>query len=112
MFFSVLCFYAFVRVCLYLPCGHLLVVSDCEFFRFPIGILGQMWYLIVSISDLCTLSHFKSGALCAKLLAYFCCETIYLKCLINMTLLNTVSRFYTLCKNYSQYSIKKHLILA
>ena len=25
---------------------------------FPIGILGQVWYLIVSISDLCPLSYF------------------------------------------------------
>ena len=24
---------------------------------FPIGILGQVWYLIVSIHDLCTLSY-------------------------------------------------------
>ena len=27
------------------------VVSYCEFFYFPIGILGQVWYLIVSIPD-------------------------------------------------------------
>ena len=26
--------------------------------RFPIGVLGQVWYLIVSISDLCTLTYF------------------------------------------------------
>ena len=30
-----------------LVCGH-----------FPIGILGQVWYLIVSIPDLCTLTYF------------------------------------------------------
>ena len=29
----------------------------CEF-HFPIGILGQVWYLIVSIPDLCTLTYF------------------------------------------------------
>ena len=36
------------------------VVSNCEFFRIPIGILGQVWYLIVSIPDLdlCTLTYF------------------------------------------------------
>ena len=28
--------------------------------HFPIGILGQVWYLIVSIPDLCTLTYFKS----------------------------------------------------
>ena len=36
-----------------LVCGVLLWVC-C----FPIGILGQMWYLIVSIPDLCTLTYF------------------------------------------------------
>ena len=29
----------------------------CEFVTFP-GILGQVWYLIVSIPDLCTLTYF------------------------------------------------------
>ena len=32
------------------------VVSNCEFVTFPIGILGQVWYLIVSIPDRCTLT--------------------------------------------------------
>ena len=27
--------------------------------HFPIGILGQGWYLIVSIPDLCTLTYFQ-----------------------------------------------------
>ena len=30
------------------------VVSNCEFVT---GILGQVWYLIVSIPDLCTLTY-------------------------------------------------------
>ena len=34
------------------------VVSDCEFVTFPIDILGQVWYLILSIPDLCTLTYF------------------------------------------------------
>ena len=34
-------------------CGVLLRVC-----RFLIGILGQVWYLIVSIPDLCTLTYF------------------------------------------------------
>ena len=34
------------------------VMSNCEFLYFPIGILGQVWYLIVSIPDLCHLSYF------------------------------------------------------
>ena len=63
-FLSCVC-YAFVRVCLYMPGGHLLgkgclsfVVSNCEFVTFPFGILGQVWYLIVSIHDLCTLTYY------------------------------------------------------
>ena len=35
-----------------LVCGVLLLVC-----HFPIGILGQVWYLIVSITDLCTLTY-------------------------------------------------------
>ena len=63
--------YVFVRVCLYVLCGHLLgkgwplgsrlwcLLWVCHF---PIGILGQVWYLIVSIPDLCTLTFFESSA--------------------------------------------------
>ena len=38
------------------------VVSYSEFFYFPNGILGQVWYLIVSISDLCDLTNFYSDS--------------------------------------------------
>ena len=31
----------------------------CNFVTFPFGILGQVWYLTVSISDLCCLSYLK-----------------------------------------------------
>ena len=31
--------------------------------HFPIGILGQVWYLIVSIPDLCTLTYFENFVL-------------------------------------------------
>ena len=66
-FCSVLCLLCFVRVCLYVLCGHLLgkgwplgsrlwcLLWVCHF---PIGILSQVWYLIVSIPDLCTLTYF------------------------------------------------------
>ena len=37
-----------------LVCGVQLCVC-----HFPIGILGYVWYLIVSISDLCTLIYFQ-----------------------------------------------------
>ena len=66
-FCSVLCLLCFVLVCLYVLCGHLLgkgwplgsrlwcLLWVCHF---PIGILGQVWYLIVSILDLCTITYF------------------------------------------------------
>ena len=72
-FCSVLCLLCFVCVCLYVLCGHLLgkgwplgsrlwcLLWVCHF---PIGILGQVWYLIVSIPDLCnliTLAVFSVG---------------------------------------------------
>ena len=36
----------------------LVVMSICDFVTFPCGILGQVWYLIVLIPDLCRLSFF------------------------------------------------------
>ena len=36
------------------------VMLNCVFFfTFPCGILGQVWYLIVLIPDLCNLLYFK-----------------------------------------------------
>ena len=37
----------------------LFVMFNCIFVTFPCGILGQVWYLIVSIPDLCRLSYFS-----------------------------------------------------
>ena len=34
------------------------MVFNCEFVTFPLVYLGQVWYLIVSIPDLCTLTYF------------------------------------------------------
>ena len=33
------------------------VMFNCVFVTFPCGILGQVWYLIVSIPGLCCLSY-------------------------------------------------------
>ena len=55
---------ASVYMCLVVTCWDradlLALVCDIWlwFCHFPIGILGQVWYLIVSISDLCTLTYF------------------------------------------------------
>ena len=70
-FCSVLCLLCFVRVCLYVLRGHPLgkgwplgsrlwcLLWVCHF---PIGILGQVWYLIVSIPDLCNLTYFVTNS--------------------------------------------------
>ena len=68
LMFSLSCVrYAFVCVCLFVPCDHLLGKADLlalvcgvslRVCHFPIGILGQVWCLIVSIPDLCTLTYF------------------------------------------------------
>ena len=51
-----------------LPCGQLKGMADLlvlvfdvysDFVTFPFGILGQVWYLIVSIPDPCCSSYFK-----------------------------------------------------
>ena len=83
-----LCFcYAFVRVCLFVP-GHLLGKGGPLASRlwclwvchFPIGILGQVWYLIVSIADLWILTYLlvKYNFSIILRLCYFyyflCCE--------------------------------------
>ena len=36
------------------------VMFNCVFVTFPFGILGQVWYLIVWISDLCRISYFHT----------------------------------------------------
>ena len=83
-FCSVLCLLCFVHVCLYVLCGHLLgkgwplgsrlwcLLWVC---RFPIGILGRLWCLVLSIPDLCTLAYFTCKSIigdndCTELRAF------------------------------------------
>ena len=42
-----------------LTSSFLFVMFNCGFVTFQCGILGQVWYLIVSIPDLCCLSYFN-----------------------------------------------------
>ena len=63
MFFW-LVFVMLSRVCLLMAGKGLtawlsFVMSNCVFVTFPCGILGQVWYLIVSIPDLWPLSYFS-----------------------------------------------------
>ena len=64
--FFVLCVshaFASVHCCLLVTCWEradlMAHVGDiCIFVTFPCGILGQVWYLVVSFPDLCLLSYF------------------------------------------------------
>ena len=38
----------------------LILMFNCVFVTFHSGILGQVWYLIISIPDLCRLSYFPT----------------------------------------------------
>ena len=69
------------------------VVSNCEFVTFP---LVSVWYLIVSIPDLCTLTYFVNKCQnlvcwlifdgCKLLRLYSKCSKIYnISCLLNRT---------------------------
>ena len=42
---------------------------SCVVVTFPYGVLGQLWYLIISISDLCLLSYFVM-AICPYILTF------------------------------------------
>ena len=56
--------FASVHCCLLVTCWErtdlLAFVGDviCILVTFPSGILGQVWYLIISFPDLCRLSYF------------------------------------------------------
>ena len=58
--------YASVYMCLVVTCWEwadlMALVGGVLLWacHFPIGILGQVWYLIVSIPDLCTLTYFPN----------------------------------------------------
>ena len=57
--------FAYVHCCLVVTCwekADLLALGgdvNCIYVTFPCGILGQVWYLIVSFPDRCRLSYFK-----------------------------------------------------
>ena len=61
--------FASVNCCLLVTCWEradlLALVGDvyCTFVTFPCGILGQVWYLIVSFLDLCRLSYFYNDTI-------------------------------------------------
>ena len=64
---------ASVHCCLVVTCRKgltswlLFVMFKCVSVTFPCGILGQVWYLIVSIPDLCRLSYLYIRQCCTAL---------------------------------------------
>ena len=55
--------FAYVHCCLVvkgLTSWLLFLIINSDFVTFPCGILGQVWYLIVSIPNRCRLSYFVS----------------------------------------------------
>ena len=69
---------ASVYLCLDVTCwerADLLAFVCCvllQICHFPIGILGQVWYLIVSIPDLCTLTYFDKRKRYINDTSYIC----------------------------------------
>ena len=63
-------------VALWSPAGKgltswlLFVMCYCNFVTFSCGILGQVWYLIVLIPDLCRLSYYDFGDFCRNSLSF------------------------------------------
>ena len=53
----------------------LYVMLSCVFVTFQYGVLGQVWYLIVSIPDLCLLPYFQSESAAFQ----FCICSLFLK---------------------------------
>ena len=46
------------------------LVLNCVFITFLFGILGQVWYLIVLITDLCRLSYFHTVCIVLHISAF------------------------------------------
>ena len=67
--FNEICTYTTTCVVYNSPAGKgltswlLFVISDCDFVTFPCDILGQVWYLIVLIPDLCRLPYLVNSVI-------------------------------------------------
>ena len=59
----------------------LYVVFSCVFVTFPYGVLGQVWYLIVSIQDLCLLPYVEEKIEKCEACQIF--DSFFVKSLIN-----------------------------
>ena len=79
-----LSFCASVYMCFVVTCWERTDLLVCHF---PIGILGQVWYLIVSIPDLCTLTYFACK-LSSALKAMFCLIVLFRRITTTITARN------------------------
>ena len=86
----------------------LCVTFYCVFVTFPCGVLGQVWYLIVSISDLCLLSYIamlitKLNMICLvysdKVFVFMCVHYLSLFCcvLTMLALCHPMKSWESLC---------------
>ena len=102
---------ASVYMCFVVTCwerADLLALVRGVYCEFPIGILGQVWYLIVSIPDLCTLTYFYLHLI--TLLCKFCCEVsgAYLLTLCIFSLL--VQMQFSIDADYTLLRLGKHFV--
>ena len=67
--------FASAHCCLVVTCWEranlsaFVLMLNCVIVTFPFGILGQVWYLIVSIPDLSPLSYFQTVCIVLHILA-------------------------------------------
>ena len=94
-----------MRVCLYVPCGHLLgkgwplgsrLWCRTVICHFPIGILGQVWYLIVSILIFAPLLTWTTWGLWAQMAKLACLAHLLAVCHKPM---------FPICFKYDMYRI-------
>ena len=112
--------FASVHCCLVVTCWErtdiLALVGDvyCIFVTFPSGILGQVWYLIVSIPDLCLISCFKACATAIyKLIinylffvgAFSCFVFCFVFCFVSFCFFVSSSFLYSFFYLYSGHQI-------
>ena len=90
-------------------------VFNCVFVSFSCGILGQVWYLTVSIPDTCRLSYFNhlplfnfltGHSFCGSFLSFVfrvchCLTVLYVPCSLVVTCWERIDLLALLCEMFS-----------
>ena len=89
--FCYLCFVSVIMSCLFIAAlwstaGEMYVMFSCVFVTFPCGVLGKVWYLIVSIPDLCLLSYYVQNENCTWSSKVYICIFYHINHLLNVSL--------------------------